>query len=148
MEGIVDVYEQHFTFATMKTDYSNINRHSCLICRTKSTEKVFSYGRFDRETSEKNIIEYLQHLKIFGFSKKLTLIFTNSIRESGILCKKVHGWWEFKEDQKYSVFIIEHCLKPELEEKIEIPKILSPSPTFLQEEEYPKEKVKYNESEL
>ena len=111
MEGIVDVYEEYFTnlVEPPKVPFSKKNGHTCLICRHEPNRNG-SYGKSDRTATEKIIVEYLEHLKLFGFSDNLAKIFINSIRDSGILCRKVKGFWEFKEDEKVYVFIIEHCL--------------------------------------
>ena len=110
MNGIVDVYEQYFTnIDESKFHYFKKNTHTCLICG-KEPMKDGSYGRYNRQSIEKIIIEYLEHLKLFGFLSNLAKIFINSVRDSGILCKKVRGYWEFKEHEKDYVFIIEHCL--------------------------------------
>ena len=126
MEGIVDVYEEYFlNLIKPKFHFLKKNRHTCLVCR-QEPNKDGSYGKFYRTSTEKNIVEYLEHLKIFGFSNKLARVFINSIRDSGILCKKVQGYWEFKEDKTEYVFIIEHCLPFIPKPEIEIPKIVSP----------------------
>ena len=110
MEGLVDVYEEYFIrVIEPKVHYFKKNRHDCLICR-KELIRDGSYGKFGRESTEKNILEYLEHLKVFGFSDKIAQVFINSIRDSGILCRKVKGYWEFKEHQTECVFIIEHCI--------------------------------------
>ena len=80
-----------------------------MICRLEP-DRDASYAKFDRTSTEKNIVEYLEHLKVFGFSNNLAQVFINSIRNSGILCGKVKGYWEFKEHETCYVFIIEHCL--------------------------------------
>ena len=69
-----------------------------------------SYGKSDRKTTEKNVIEYLEHLRIFAISNDFAKVFIKLVRDSGILCKKVKGCWEFKEHNTEFVFIIEHCL--------------------------------------
>ena len=110
MEGIVDVYEEYFTGLTeTKVDFSKKNRHTCLLCWLEDSRDG-SYGKCDRDSTEKNIVEYLEHLKISGVSNTLARVFINSIRSSGILCKKVKGYWEFKENERGYGFIIEHCL--------------------------------------
>ena len=111
MEGVIDVYEKHFTDSIESNIYYvKKNTHTCLICRHEC-EREGSYGKSDRETTEKNIIEYLEHLNVYGSSKKLAQIFIDSVRDSGILCKKVSGWWEFKEHHTYYVYIIEHSVE-------------------------------------
>ena len=149
MEGIVDVYEQYFInlVEPPKLDYFKLNTHTCFICREEIRKDDSSYGKFDKYSTEKNIIEYLEHLKNFDFSKKTAQVFINSIRDSGILCKKVKGYWEFKEDEKYYVFVLEHCLNLE-PEKIEVAKIVTSPPLLIREEiVYPQEKVKKDKDE-
>ena len=111
MEGVVDVYEEYFInlVEPPKVDFFKKNRHTCLICRLEPS-KDGSYGKFDRASTEKIIVEYLEHLKVFDFSNNLARVFINSIKDSGILCGKVKGYWEFKEHETDYVFIIEHCL--------------------------------------
>ena len=110
MEGIVDVYEEYFMrVVEPKIHFFKKNRHTCLICRQELI-KDGSYGKSDRTSTEKIIVEYLEHLKVFGFSNDIARVFINSIRNSGILCGKVKGYWEFKEHETDYVFIIEHCL--------------------------------------
>ena len=110
MEGIVDVYEQYFTnLVEPMIDFSKKKRHSCLICRLEPNEDG-SYGKSNRPITEKIIVGYLEHLKVFDFSNNLAQVFIDSVRDSGILCKKVKGCWEFKEHRSKYVFIIEHCL--------------------------------------
>ena len=64
----------------------------------------------------------MEHLKVFGFASNLANVFIDSVRDSGVLCNKVHGFWEFKEHEIQYVFIIEHSL----DDKIEAPKVVSP----------------------
>ena len=111
MEGVVDVYEQYFiNLVEPKIEYFKKNTHTCLICRLEP-ERNDSYGKSDRTDTEKIIVEYLEHLKVFAISNNLAKVFIKSVRDSGILCKKVKGYWEFKEHGKDYVFIIEHCLE-------------------------------------
>ena len=134
MEGIVDVYEDYFLnlvespkahfsgkyeqtcsvcklepIDSPKFNFSKKDRHSCLICRLEPIRDD-SYGKSDRASTEKNIVEYLEHLKVFGFPSNLARIFIKLIRDSGILCKKVKGYWEFKGHETAYVYVIEHCL--------------------------------------
>ena len=110
MEGILDVYEEHFTnLIEPNIHYVKKNRHTCLICR-QEVNRNGSYGKSDRTCTEQIIIEYLDHLRIFGYSKNQAQVFINSVRDSGVLCKEVKGYWEFKEHKTDYVFIIEHCL--------------------------------------
>ena len=139
MEGIVDVYEQYFINLeeNRNIQFFRKNNHSCLICREEP--KNGSYGKFDKYSIEKVAIEYLEHLKIFGYCNNLAKLFINSIRDSGVLCKNVKGWWEFKEHNTAYVFIIEHSL----DDKIEILKKLSKQFKIeLNEENIIEEKVK------
>ena len=121
MEGIVDVYEQYFmNLENSKIDFLKRRNHSCLVCTEEP--KNGSYGKNDRCSTSKIIVGYLEHLKVFGFSSKLANLFIDSVRDSGILCNKVQGFWEFKEHETAYTFIIEHSL----DDKIEIPKVVSP----------------------
>ena len=69
MEGIVDVYEEYFInlVEPLKVHFFKKNRHTSLICR-EEPNKNGSYGKSDRTFTEKIIVEYLEHLKVFGFS--------------------------------------------------------------------------------
>ena len=144
MEGIVDVYQEYFmNMVNPKVHFFKKDRHSCLICSLEP--KDGSYGKFNRVDTKKIIVEYLEHLKIFGFSNKLAQVFINSVRDSGILCKKVKGLWKFKEHETEYVFIIEHCLNlfiPPV--TVEIPKVVS-SPSSDIIDDFPQEKVKIKE---
>ena len=74
---------------------------------------VVSDNRFQiysREKTEKFIVEYLEHLKIFGFSVKTADLFISSIRENGILSQNVKGFWKIKKDEKYELYVIEHLI--------------------------------------
>ena len=123
MEGIVDVYEQYFiNLEESKFHFFKRYRHTCLVCKQDNIING-SYGEFDRKSIEKVIIEYLEHLKIFGFSYNLAKVFINSIRDSGVLCKNVKGSWEFEEHKINHIFIIEHCIPSSIvESEIEIEK--------------------------
>ena len=124
MEGIVDVYEQYFiNLEESKFHFFKRYRHTCLVCKQDNIING-SYDEFDRKSIEKIIIEYLEHLKIFGFLCNLAKVFINSIRDSGVLCKNVKGLWEFKEHKTNHISIIEHCI-PIVESKIEIEKKVS-----------------------
>ena len=121
MEGIVDVYKQYFTNVDeIQIDLLKRRNHECIVCNEEP--KNGSYGKNDKYSTEKIVIGYLEHLKVFGFSSKFANLFIDSVRDSGILCKKVHGFWEFKEHETAYVFIIEHSL----DDKIEIPKVVLP----------------------
>ena len=41
----------------------------------------------------------------------LQKIFIKSVRDSGVLCKKVKGVWEFKEHETEPVFVFEHSVQ-------------------------------------
>ena len=110
MEGIINVYEQYFlNLVEPKLDFFKQSSHNCLICRL-DLQRNGSYGKSKRKKTKEIIIEYLEHMKVFGFSNDYAKIFINSVRDSGILCEKVKGYWEFKEHETEYVFIIEHCL--------------------------------------
>ena len=109
MEGIIDVYQEYFiNLNTTKFHFLKRDTHTCLVCRKEPVRG--SYGKFNRQSIQNIIIEYLEHLKIFGFSNDDAQFFIFSIKDSGFLCKKVKGFWEFKEHSNRYVFIIEHCL--------------------------------------
>ena len=110
MEGLLDVYEEFFTKLTEPNIYYiKKSTHSCLICRQEHKEDG-TFGKFDRHSTNKNILEYLEHLKIYGYSKNIAKNFIKSVRDSGILCRNVKGQWEFKEHDTEYIFIVEHCL--------------------------------------
>ena len=136
MEGILDVYEEYFANEDeVKIDLSKRRNHECIVCNNEP--KNGSYGKDDKCGTAKIIVGYLEHLKVFGFSSKLANLFIDSVRDSGVLCKKVEGFWEFKEHETAYVHIIEHSL----DDKIEVPKVISP---FLKKrlDELIEEKVK------
>ena len=55
MEGVLDVYEEHFTNLTEPNiHYIKKNTHSCLICRQEH-QRDGSFGKSDRECTEKNV---------------------------------------------------------------------------------------------
>ena len=121
MEGIVDVYEQYFmNVDDLKIELLKRRNHTCIVCSDEPINS--SYGKNNKDSTKKIIIGYLEHLKVFGFSSNLAMLFINSVRDSGILCNRVQGFWEFKEHETQYVFIIEHSL----DDKIEVPKIVSP----------------------
>ena len=104
MNGIVDLYEKYFSNLTsFQFDLHDRNQHSCLVCTT-------DYGIYSREKIEKFIINYFEHLKVFNYSLTLVEIFIKSVRESGILCLKVKGYWRIKKHSIHEVSIIEHEL--------------------------------------
>ena len=142
MDGIVDVYEQYFTnLVEPKIDFFKKNSHTCLICKVKV--KDGSCGKFNRVDTKKIIIEYLEHLKIFGYSKNLAQVFVDSVRDSGILCKKVKGYWELKEHETEYVFIIEHRLNLFIPREVkDIPKVVSPPVSPIPFDDWPYQKIK------
>ena len=104
MNGIIDVYEKYFTDLTsFQFDLNKRKQHSCLACTSDIVNKKLS-----REAVEEFIINYLEHLKVFGYCLKLTEIFIKSVRENGILSTKVKGYWILKKHFIHNVFIIEH----------------------------------------
>ena len=112
MNGVLDVYEEFFTNLIEPPIVQHLkkNSHSCLICRQERTRDN-SYSKSDRLRTEYIILEYLEHLNIYGYSKNLAKIFIKSVRDSGILCKKVKGFWEFKKHETEFVFVIEHSVE-------------------------------------
>ena len=108
MNGIVVVYEKYFTDLTsFQFDLHKRKQHSCLVCTSNITDSG-SYGIYSRKSTEKFVINYLEHLKIFGYCIKLAEIFIQSVRENGILSSKVKGHWEIKKHIIHEVIIIEH----------------------------------------
>ena len=115
MNGIVDVYEKYFTDLTsFQFDLYKKKQHSCLVCSTDSTDDG-SYGIYSRKSTEKFVINYLEHLKVFGYCCKLAEIFIESIRENGILSSSVKGHWRIKKHIIHQVIIIEHLSNIELD---------------------------------
>ena len=84
-------------------------QHTCLICTSKITDDY--YGIFCRKLTEKFVIEYLEHLKVFNYCVTLSNIFIQSVRENGILSSKVKGYWQIKKHTNYEVVIVEHTSK-------------------------------------
>ena len=108
MNGIIDVYEKYFTDLTsFQFDLHKRKQHSCLVCTTDIADS-FTYGIYSRESVEKFIISYLEHLKVFNYCLKLVEIFIKYVRENGILSSKVKGYWEIKKHFIHDVIIIEH----------------------------------------
>ena len=104
MNGIVDLYEKYFTDLTsFQFDLHKRNQHSCLVCTT-------DYGIYSRETVEKFIINYLEHLKVFNYCLTLVQIFIKSVRESGVLSSQVKGYWKIKKHSIHEVTIIEQVI--------------------------------------
>ena len=107
MNGIVDTYEFYFAnLMTFQFDLNKRKQHNCAICAGHVSDN--NYQIYSREKTEKFIIEYLEHLKIFGFSVKTADIFVSSVRENGILAQNVKGFWKVKKHNKYELYIIEH----------------------------------------
>ena len=108
MNGIINVYEKYFCdLISFQFDLHKRKQHSCLVCTTIITDNS-TYGIYSRESIEKFIINYLEHLKVFGYCLKLAEIFIASIRDNGILSSKVKGYWEIKKHHIHEVIIIEH----------------------------------------
>ena len=107
MNGIVDVYEFYFSnLMTFSFDLIKRKQHNCAVCSdvvSDTRQQIYS-----REKTEKFIVEYLEHLKIFGFSIKTADLFISSVRENGILSQNVKGLWRIKKHFKYELYIIEH----------------------------------------
>ena len=111
MNGVLDVYEKYF--ANLKqpvVQHLKKNLHNCLICREEYIRDA-SYGKTDKLRTEIITLEYLEHLNVFGYGEHLAKIFIKSVRDSGILCKKVKSFWEFKEHETEPVFVFEHSVQ-------------------------------------
>ena len=107
MNGIIDAYEFYFAnLTTFHFDFNKRKQHNCAVCTDIVSDN--RYQIYSREKTEKFIINYLEHLKMFGFSLKSADIFISSVRENGILSMNVKGFWKIKKDQKYEVYVIEH----------------------------------------
>ena len=110
MNGIVDVYEHYFnSLISFQFDFNKRKQHSCLAC----TKDFITEGHFEilsREKTEQFIINYLEHLKIFGYSVKSVEIFIQSIRNNGILSSKVKGDWKVKKHAMHDIIVIEHYI--------------------------------------
>ena len=113
MNGIVDAYEYYFqNLISFQFDFNKRKQHSCLVCVDQlSDEKIQICSR---EKTEKFIINYLEHLKIFGYSIKSADIFISSIRDNGILSSNVKGYWKIKKHHVHEVMVIEHVTNEEL----------------------------------
>ena len=110
MNGIVDVYEKYFADLTsFQFDFHKRKQHTCLICTSKITDGC--YGIFCRKLTEKFVIDYFEHLKVFNYCVILSNIFIESVRENGILSSKVKGYWQIKKHTNHEVVIIEHTSK-------------------------------------
>ena len=111
MNGVLDVYEKYFeNLKNPIVQHSKKNLHTCLICR-EDFVRDGSYGKIDKLRTEIVTLQYLEHLMIFGYGNHLTKIFIKSVRDSGVLCKKVKGVWEFKEHKTEPVFVFEHSVQ-------------------------------------
>ena len=112
MNGIVDAYEYYFAnLTTFHFDYNKRKHHDCLVCTDKISDE--NYKICSREKTEKFIINYLEHLKVFGYSIKSADIFISSIRNNGILSSNVKGFWKIREDYTHEVMVIEHVITNE-----------------------------------
>ena len=110
MNGIVDVYEHYFNnLMSFQFDFNKRKLHSCLVCASDLTDGN-SYQIYSREKTEKFIINYLEHLKIFGYSVKSVEIFIRSIRDNGILSENVKGYWKIKKHDQHEIIVIEHYI--------------------------------------
>ena len=113
MNGIIDVYEHYFSnLFSFQFDLHKRKRHSCLVCTTNLSDND-TYGVYSRNLTEKFIINYLEHLKVCGYSIKLAEIFIGSVRESGILSSNVKGHWKIKEHDNHEIIVIEHYVAVE-----------------------------------
>ena len=112
MNGIIDVYEHYFNnLISFQFDFNKRKQHSCLVCTND-----FSDGHCEicsREQTEKFIINYLEHLKIFGYSIKSVEIFIRSVRDNGILSSNVKGNWKIQKHTVHEIIVIEHYLSNE-----------------------------------
>ena len=116
MNGIIDVYEFYFSnLMTFHFDLFKRKQHNCAVCSDIVSET--RYQIYSREKTEKFIVEYLEHLKIFGFSVKTADLFIASVRENGILSQNVKGFWKVKKDIKYELYVIEHLAISQDEEQ-------------------------------
>ena len=107
MNAIVDVYEFYFTnLMTFHFDLFKRKQHDCAVCSENVSD--IKCQIYSREKTEKFIIEYLEHLKIFGFSVKTADLFIDCIRKNGILSPNVKGFWKIRKDYKYELYVIEH----------------------------------------
>ena len=109
MNGLIDAYEHYFSnLISFQFNLCKKKQHTCLVCTSDLTDNCI-YGVYSRNATEKFIINYLEHLKVFGYCVKVTDIFINSVRQNGILSVNVKGYWKIKKHDKYEVVIIEHC---------------------------------------
>ena len=109
MNGIIDVYEHYFNnLISFQFDFNKRKQHSCLACSNDFTDGHFEIC--SRERTEKFIVNYLEHLKIFGYSIKSVEIFIRSVRSNGILSPNVKGEWKIKKDDLHEIIVIEHYI--------------------------------------
>ena len=112
MNGIVDAYEFYFNNLTsFHFDFNKRKHHNCLVCSNQISDDI--YQICSREKTEKFIVHYLEHLKVFGFSIKCADIFISSIRDNGILSPNVKGFWKLKKHDKHEIIVIEHVITSE-----------------------------------
>ena len=112
MNGIVDAYEYYFSnLTTFQFDYNKRKHHNCLVCTNQISDE--SYQICSREKTENFIINYFEHLKVFGYSIKSADIFISSIRDNGILSPNVKGFWKIKKHNMHEVMVIEHVITNE-----------------------------------
>ena len=107
MNGIIDVYEYYFNnLISFQFDYNKRKQHSCLVCTKDLSDD--NYKICSREQTEEFIVNYLEHLKFFGYSVKSAEIFIRSIRDNGILSLNVKGNWKIQKHNVHEVIVIEH----------------------------------------
>ena len=112
MNGIIDTYEFYFSNLTsFHFDFNKRKRHDCLVCSGQLSDEL--YQICSREKTEKFIINYLEHLKVFGYSIKSAEIFISSVREGGILSSGVKGFWKLKKHSIHEVMVTEHVVTNE-----------------------------------
>ena len=109
MNGIIDAYEYYFSnLSSFQFDFNKRKHHNCLVCTNQLSGEF--YQICSREKTEKFIINYLEHLKVFGYSIKSADIFISSIRDNGILSTNVKGFWKLKKHCTHEVIVIEHVI--------------------------------------
>ena len=113
MNGIVDIYEHYFNnLISFQFNFNKRKQHSCLVC-TSDLSDGDTCEICSREQTEKFIINYLEHLKIFGYSIKSVEIFIRSVRDNGILSLNVKGNWKIKKHNVHEIIVIEHYVSNE-----------------------------------
>ena len=109
MNGIVDVYEHYFNnLISFHFDFNKRRQHTCLACTNDFIDGY--YKILSREQTEKFILNYFEHLKVFGYSIKSVDVFIRSIHNNGILSPKVKGEWKLKKDSVHEICVIEHYI--------------------------------------